>query len=196
MDQCRNTMSFERAQLLLVSNNTGCNADLHQNPFNSPLVTCRCVLMVCVRLQFSHDAFCSRSTCELGPVDYYPPTGFSANCFPYCGAQTSFDYISPIVMVKFRNATHGRRVAVNCRAWARNLDFSRMDKAASVRFSLVINASPAVLPSASALLITLLMGFLVMRQWKFSADDITNHMLFNFQLNKCQFIVCVRQCME
>ena len=103
-------------------------------------------------MQFTYDAFCSRSQCTMGHVEYYPSAGFPSACFPYCGVDSSFDYPTAIVMVKFFNATEGERVAVNCRAWARNLDFARMDKGASVRFSIIVNDSITLRPSVYALL--------------------------------------------
>ena len=72
---------------------------------------------------------------HIGPIQMNPPT-ISANYFPYMKQD---GYLSPIVMVQFLNPDPGFIINVECRAWARNIKQSRVDRLGVVHFELLVD---------------------------------------------------------
>jgi len=73
-----------------------------------------------------------------GAVTYSPASkGFPNFYFPYLGQP---DYLSPLVAVKFSppKTAIGRLIHVECRAWAKNIGYSRRDKVGIAVFELYI----------------------------------------------------------
>lgn len=74
----------------------------------------------------------------LGPISYYPQKiqGFPGYYFPYLNAE---GYLSPLVAVKFERPVSGIVINVECRAWAKNIRYSRTERTGSVHFELLID---------------------------------------------------------
>eukprot|EP00096_Caligus_rogercresseyi_P004828 TRINITY_DN19369_c0_g1_i1.p1 TRINITY_DN19369_c0_g1~~TRINITY_DN19369_c0_g1_i1.p1 ORF type:complete len:336 (+),score=103.91 TRINITY_DN19369_c0_g1_i1:270-1277(+) len=73
----------------------------------------------------------------LGSLAYYPSSrGFPDRYFPYTNQP---DYISPVVAVQFLEPTVGRLLHIECRAWAKNIVYSRMDRLGIVHLELMIH---------------------------------------------------------
>jgi len=73
---------------------------------------------------------------NIGPVTYYPTNGISRNYFPYLNQE---GYLSPAIFVEFTNPRHGVLIAVECRAWADNIQHDRMKRMGLVHFELMID---------------------------------------------------------
>jgi len=64
----------------------------------------------------------------LGTIDYFPKAqGFPAKYFPYMG-KTEPPYQSPLIAVQFANAKHNQLLHIECRAWAKNIGYSKRDR--------------------------------------------------------------------
>jgi sodium/potassium-transporting ATPase subunit beta len=65
----------------------------------------------------------------LREVKYFPPSrGFPAQYFPYLMQE---DYLNPLVAVQFHPRwpqANGQLIHIECRAWAKNIGYSRRDK--------------------------------------------------------------------
>lgn len=74
----------------------------------------------------------------IGQTTYYPKTfqGFPGYYFPYLNRE---GYLSPLVAVRFERPVPGIIINVECRAWAKNIEYSRADKIGSVHFELLID---------------------------------------------------------
>lgn len=73
-----------------------------------------------------------------GAITYSPKSkGFPNYYFPYKGQS---DYLSPLVAVKFSPTTKaiGQLIHIECRAWAKNIGYSRRDKIGIAVFELHI----------------------------------------------------------
>ncbi|CAH1781969.1 unnamed protein product [Owenia fusiformis] len=101
------------------ANDTG-NPDAYES--NSVLVTCN----------GEHPADID----NMGPVEFFPPAGFSFNYFPY---KNQVGYRQPIVMAQFTGITRGIVVQIRCRAWADNILYHKNDKMGSVHFELRVD---------------------------------------------------------
>ncbi len=72
----------------------------------------------------------------MGTLRYFPEErGFPSVYFPYMNQD---NYESPVVAVQFLNATLGQLLHIECRAWAKNIKYVRMDRIGMVRFELFI----------------------------------------------------------
>lgn len=72
----------------------------------------------------------------IGPMVYFPKErGFPSQYFPYMNHRP---YESPVVAVKFTNPKVGQLLHIECRAWARNIKYSRKHRIGMVRFELFI----------------------------------------------------------
>jgi len=61
-----------------------------------------------------------------GKITYFPADrGFPERYFPFEGQE---DYKSPLVAVQFEPQTAGQLIHIECRAWAKNIGYSRRDK--------------------------------------------------------------------
>lgn len=70
---------------------------------------------------------------NLKDIKYFPASqGFPAKFFPYMGKTTEngdkIDYQSPIVAVQFAKAAQNQLLHVECRAWAKNIGYSKRDR--------------------------------------------------------------------
>ncbi|KAJ8920640.1 hypothetical protein NQ315_004779 [Exocentrus adspersus] len=74
----------------------------------------------------------------LGPVTYYPKDiqGFPGYYFPYLNSE---GYLSPLVAIKFERPISGIVINIECRAWAKNIRYSRLERTGSVHFELLID---------------------------------------------------------
>jgi sodium/potassium-transporting ATPase subunit beta len=73
---------------------------------------------------------------NLGPVIYHPTNGISKNYFPYRNQE---GYLSPAIFVEFTQVKFGVMIAVECRAWADNIEHDRMDRRGLAHFELMID---------------------------------------------------------
>ncbi|XP_040583160.1 sodium/potassium-transporting ATPase subunit beta [Lepeophtheirus salmonis] len=74
---------------------------------------------------------------SLGPIAYYPPSrGFPDRYFPYLNQP---NYLSPIVAVQFLEPAVGQLLHIECRAWAENIAYSRMDRLGIVHLELMLH---------------------------------------------------------
>jgi sodium/potassium-transporting ATPase subunit beta len=69
----------------------------------------------------------------LEDIKYFPKTqGFPASFFPYKGKVdengNDIAYQSPIVAVQFAKAAKNQLLHVECRAWAKNIGYSKRDR--------------------------------------------------------------------
>lgn len=72
----------------------------------------------------------------LGDVAYFPATrGFPARYFPYMNQP---DYVSPLVAVQFSPKAKGVLVHIECRAWAKNIGYSRRDRIGLVHLEVMV----------------------------------------------------------
>lgn len=81
---------------------------------------------------------------NLGPMRYFPShRGIPQEYFPY---KKQKGYESPVVAVQFTRPAIGQLLHVECRAWAPNIDYSRMHRVGMVHFELfVLNNRTAAL---------------------------------------------------
>jgi len=80
---------------------------------------------------------------NLKDMKYFPASqGFPASYFPYMGkidaAGKKLDYQSPIIAVKFAGATKNQLLHVECRAWAKNIGYSKRDRVGINHLELLI----------------------------------------------------------
>ena len=75
----------------------------------------------------------------MGTIEYHPKTrGFPGHFFPYKGDNDTHKYESPLVAVRFKNPRVGQLLHVECRGWAKNIEYNRMDRKGMVRFELLV----------------------------------------------------------
>lgn len=72
----------------------------------------------------------------LGPVVYYPRPGIPGYYFPF---HKQLGYQSPFVFVQFVKPAPGTLINVECRAWAKNINYDKIDRLGSVHFELMID---------------------------------------------------------
>ncbi|XP_060082678.1 probable sodium/potassium-transporting ATPase subunit beta-3 [Ylistrum balloti] len=73
---------------------------------------------------------------NIGPITYYPAGGFHYKYFPFRNQQ---GYRTPLVFVRFERPTPGVLIMVECRAYAANIQYDRLEKAGSVHFELLVD---------------------------------------------------------
>ena len=79
----------------------------------------------------------SADTEYMGPVDYRPFYGFPGQYFPFINQN---HYLSPIVVIQFRNLTPGILVSVVCKIWAKNIQHDPQNQfKGGLRFELRMN---------------------------------------------------------
>merc|ERR1711973_160670 len=71
-----------------------------------------------------------------GELIYYPDQGFSANYFPY---QNQDGYLSPAVFVQLKNPKKGVMIAIECKAWAKNIEHDSMERRGLAHFEVMID---------------------------------------------------------
>jgi len=73
---------------------------------------------------------------NLGPITYFPTNGVSANYYPYTNQK---GYLSPIVFIQLDKPKGGVMIAVECKAYARNIDHDSMERKGLAHFELMID---------------------------------------------------------
>jgi len=73
---------------------------------------------------------------HMGPLVYHPDQGLSKNYYPY---ENQRGYVSPAVFVEFANPQSGVMIAIECKAWAENIEHDRMERKGSAHFELMID---------------------------------------------------------
>jgi len=73
---------------------------------------------------------------NIGPVTYTPFRGFPGYFYPY---RNQRGYLSPVVMVQLNNPEPGVLMNIECRAWARNIQHSRMKRKGMTHFELIMD---------------------------------------------------------
>jgi len=73
---------------------------------------------------------------NIGPVTYTPFRGFPGYFYPY---RNQRGYLSPIVMVQLKKPVPGVIMNIECTAWARNIDHSRMRRRGLTHFELIMD---------------------------------------------------------
>jgi len=67
--------------------------------------------------------------------EYFPKdAGLSETYFPFLNQD---DYQSPLVAVQVNDANPGQMLHIECRAWAKNINYNRRDRVGIVRFELI-----------------------------------------------------------
>lgn len=72
----------------------------------------------------------------IGPIKYLPYPGFPGYFFPYNNAE---GYLSPLVAVHFERPKTGIVINIECRAWARNIQYNTNEHLGAVHFELMID---------------------------------------------------------
>jgi len=73
---------------------------------------------------------------NLGAVNYYPTNGVGKNFFPY---QNQKGYLSPVVFAQLDNPKQGVMIAIECKAWAQNIEHDSMERRGLTHFELMID---------------------------------------------------------
>lgn len=71
-----------------------------------------------------------------GEFKYYPDQGFSAHYFPY---ENQDGYTSPAVFIQLLNPRKGVMIAIECKAWAKNILHDSMERRGLAHFELMID---------------------------------------------------------
>ncbi|XP_045458844.1 sodium/potassium-transporting ATPase subunit beta-2-like [Melitaea cinxia] len=72
---------------------------------------------------------------NIGPIRYIPYPGFPGYFYPYNNAE---GYMSPLVAVHLIRPKTGIVINIECRAWARNIQYNRKDRLGVVHFELML----------------------------------------------------------
>ncbi|GBP32073.1 hypothetical protein EVAR_80839_1 [Eumeta japonica] len=75
---------------------------------------------------------------NIGAVQYIPIRGFPAYYYPFTNKE---GYLSPLVAVYFENPTNGVLINIECKAWAKNIQYDRYERRGSVHFELMVDRS-------------------------------------------------------
>lgn len=66
----------------------------------------------------------------IGDVEYFPSWGFPSYFYPYTYVN---GYVSPLVAVKFKRPKVNQIVNIECRAWAKNIQYSGSNRDRKVK---------------------------------------------------------------
>jgi len=73
----------------------------------------------------------------MAEFEYFPAdAGFPAQYFPYTNQK---NYQSPLVAVKLNKVEVGQLLHIECRAWAKNINYNRRDRVGIVHFELMVH---------------------------------------------------------
>jgi sodium/potassium-transporting ATPase subunit beta len=72
---------------------------------------------------------------HMGPIKIYPE-GFGFQYYPF---RNSPGYLSPLVMVQFLNPSPGVLLNIECKAWAKNIQHSRLERLGQVHFEIKVD---------------------------------------------------------
>jgi len=73
---------------------------------------------------------------NLGPITYYPGTGFPASYYPYLNQE---GYLSPIVFARLESPTKGVMISIECRAYDQLIVHNSQEAIGLVHFELMID---------------------------------------------------------
>lgn len=75
---------------------------------------------------------------HIGSISYYPKKfqGFPGFYFPYLNRE---GYLNPLVAVRFERPVSGILINIECRVWAKNIEYTRNDRIGAVHFELLID---------------------------------------------------------
>eukprot|EP00092_Neocalanus_flemingeri_P006793 GFUD01007336.1.p1 GENE.GFUD01007336.1~~GFUD01007336.1.p1 ORF type:complete len:347 (-),score=67.21 GFUD01007336.1:191-1231(-) len=73
---------------------------------------------------------------NIGEINYYPDRGVSASFYPY---KNQKGYLSPVVFAQLENPRHGVMIAIECKAWAKNIEHDSMERRGLAHFELMID---------------------------------------------------------
>jgi len=73
---------------------------------------------------------------NIGRLEYYPSQGIPAYYFPF---KNTPGYLSPIVMVQMQSPKNGVLINIECRAYAKNIEYSRAERKGSVHFEVLVD---------------------------------------------------------
>jgi len=73
---------------------------------------------------------------NLGRVQYFPSQGIPTYYFPY---KKQSGYLAPFIFVQLTNPLHGVLINVECKAWAKNIHPSRLERVGTVHFEIMID---------------------------------------------------------
>ncbi|XP_063430835.1 sodium/potassium-transporting ATPase subunit beta-1-like [Mytilus trossulus] len=76
---------------------------------------------------------------NLGPVTYYPAGGLAYKYFPYLNQD---GYLSPVVMVKFNRPKVQTLLMIECRAYARNIKYDKVELDGAVHYEMMVDIAP------------------------------------------------------
>ena len=76
---------------------------------------------------------------NIGTVKYLPEGGFAYKYFPYLNQE---GYVSPLLMVKFMNPKVQTAIMVECRAYAKNIKYDKIELDGAVHFELMVDFPP------------------------------------------------------
>jgi len=71
-----------------------------------------------------------------GQILYYPDQGISANYFPY---ENQNGYLSPFLFIQLANPRKGVMMAIECKAWAMNIQHDSMERRGLAHFEVMID---------------------------------------------------------
>ncbi|CAH2105098.1 unnamed protein product [Euphydryas editha] len=72
---------------------------------------------------------------NIGPINYLPYPGFPGYFYPYNNAE---GYLSPLVAVHLARPKTGIVINIECRAWARNIEYNKKEGLGFVHFELML----------------------------------------------------------
>jgi sodium/potassium-transporting ATPase subunit beta len=73
---------------------------------------------------------------NVGSIRYEPQPGFATYYFPFINTP---GYLAPLVMIQFESLNPGILINVECKAWAKNIIHSRMERRGSVHFEILMD---------------------------------------------------------
>ena len=73
---------------------------------------------------------------NIGPISYWPSAGYSALAYPFINQE---GYRQPLVFIRFDRPENGVVINVWCKAWAKNIQHHRFDRAGSVHFEMLVD---------------------------------------------------------
>ncbi|CAH2105102.1 unnamed protein product [Euphydryas editha] len=72
---------------------------------------------------------------NIGPIQYLPHRGFPGYYFPYTNQE---GYLSPLVAVHLQRPKTGMLINIECRAWANNIKYDRVEGMGSVHIEIMV----------------------------------------------------------
>lgn len=73
---------------------------------------------------------------NIGPVQYFPEGGLAYKYFPYLNQD---GYLAPVVMVKFKAPKVQTLLMIECRAYARNIKYDKLELDGAVHFEMMVD---------------------------------------------------------